>query len=41
MNYPLLFTYRGPVFGAGFLASIEARGRVLASIEAEGTSFSE
>jgi hypothetical protein len=39
MNYPLLFTYRYPVFGSGFVAAVEARGRVLASIESEGTWF--
>lgn len=39
MHYPLLFTYRGPVFGVGFVANVEARGQVLASIETDSTWF--
>lgn len=36
MNYPLLFSYRGPVIGPKFLAEVMLRGRLLASVEPEG-----
>jgi hypothetical protein len=35
-RYPLLFTYRDPVIGDGFLAFVEARGRLLVEQEEEG-----
>lgn len=33
---PLLFTYKGPVFGNGFLSYVELCGKLLASLETEG-----
>ena len=37
MNYPLLLTFNGVIFGNGFLAEVTMRGRLLASVEADGT----
>jgi hypothetical protein len=34
--WPLFFTYKGPVFGNGFLSYVELCGRVLAVQETEG-----
>jgi len=34
--WSLMFTYAGPVFGKGFLAQVELRGRLLASPETDG-----
>lgn len=34
--WPLLFTYKSPIFGRGFIADVEICGRVLAEMEAEG-----
>lgn len=36
MNYPLFPSYQGAVIGKGFVADISARGRILASLDAEG-----
>ena len=34
--WPLVFTYKSPIFGNGFIADVELCGRLLAEIEAEG-----
>lgn len=34
--WPLLFVYRGPVFGNGFLAEVDLCGKLLASPETDG-----
>jgi hypothetical protein len=34
-NYPLLITFHGAVFGQGFVADVVARGRLVATQEAE------
>lgn len=34
--WPLLFTYKGPVFGTGFISYVELCGKLLASPETEG-----
>lgn len=36
MNYPLFLSYDGAIFGKGFVAEINAVGRLLATVEAEG-----
>lgn len=37
MNYPLFLNYKGAVIGNGFIADISALGRLLATVEEEGT----
>jgi hypothetical protein len=34
--WPLLFTYKSPVFGKGFIADVKLCGRLLAELEADG-----
>ncbi|MEQ1897960.1 MAG: hypothetical protein ABL971_11305 [Vicinamibacterales bacterium] len=34
--WPLLFSHHGTILGKGFLADIEVKGRVLATLEADG-----
>jgi hypothetical protein len=34
--WPILFRYKGPVIGKGFIADIELCGRLLAEVEADG-----
>jgi hypothetical protein len=38
-TWPLLFSYRGPVFGNGFLAHVDMCGKLLARVETEGIWF--
>lgn len=30
---PLLFSYKGPIFGRGFLATVDLRGRIIARVD--------
>ncbi len=34
--WPLVFKYRGPVFGTGFISYVDLCGKLLASLETEG-----